>query len=299
MVTLKGVLDFQNGVTSNISDLKPYTVNPNLRELSYEDMCVAGFQLTKVLVLKDHETVVSSKKRFEKEFSGKQRDTMITESKNSTIPEQEPMMITEKKPVSSKSTAVLSTKGKSPPKPQTETATIIQERKNTVKQTFLVYIESIYLVVLYENQSCYIPILNFQLNIKDWSAQFIQTYWKVNMKVSIQSEFYQPTIGKWEPVIERCTFDTQFIRDSREHQKAIGLVAVISHDVPQLSINFSPEMYHVLNKTLQSYHVVSKNQESRTDHLSYSPDAGTGENSEQKEVFDNVLFDSRFAVRNL
>ena len=74
---------------------------------------------------------------------------------------------------------------------------------------------------------------------------------------------------------------------------------MIAHDVPQLSINFSPEMYHVLNKTLQSYHVVSKNQESKTDHFAYSPDATTGEDSKQKEVYDHVLFDSRFAVRNL
>lgn len=51
MASLGRVLHFQNSVKTNISDLTPYSENPNLRNIAYGDMKAGQLEATEILRL--------------------------------------------------------------------------------------------------------------------------------------------------------------------------------------------------------------------------------------------------------
>lgn len=190
---------------------------------------------------------------------------------------------------------------------QVDTLTTISETKDrtnsnstiTVKyeETIDISAAIIRIVVLNDQSDCFIPIFRSEFKIPCFTVMLGDNSVRTILSLSGHADFYHDKIGKWEPFIEEIMIDMQLIKGFEE----VILALTVNNDCPQLNVNFSPEIYYVLKKTLKNFRKEKNKKQQKTkgrptNIQSVAQNKGTIGKAPQK---DYIVFDSRFLIRNV
>lgn len=107
-------------------------------------------------------------------------------------------------------------------------------------------------MVINDAGEAYVPVVD--LTLYESQLIFHQTRVKsiLSTVISMSSTFYNPTIGVWEPIIERCTFALDMSLNERSNPKKYIILEMNSPN-EILNFNVSAQMVNIFHKTQMSW----------------------------------------------